>query len=438
MQALLNAKMNTSVQYILYTIDPIPSRFISLRRNATLAGLLVCSLILCGCAGKGAATEKGAGKKGDLAVPVTVATVAQKDVPVDVQVIGNVEAYSTITVKAQVGGELINVNFKEGDYVKKGDLLFSIDPRPLQAQLSQAEANSLKAKAMIGQAEANLARDIANEKYLRAQAQRMARLVKEGIISKEQGEQAESSADATGQTVMADRAAIESAKAEMTAAKAAADNLRVQLGYTDIRSPLDGRTGNQMIKQGNVVSANGLDLVTINQVTPIYVTFSVPESKLAGVKRYMLAGKLPVIVTPQDDESVKQTGMLTFVDNNVDTSTGTIKLKGTFENTEKKLWPGEFVRVVLRLTTQANASVVPNQAVQTGQDGSFVYVVKKDNTVESRPVITGSRMDQDMVIDKGLDPGETVVTEGQLRLAPGSRVQVRDGSAPGGRRKKAT
>jgi len=212
----------------------------------------------------------------------------------------------------------------------------------------------------------------------------------------------------------------------------------VQRGYTTIRSPIDGRTGNIAVKQGNIVSANTSDLTTINQVEPIYVTFSVPESQLPPIKRYMAEGRLPVAATPQADASVEERGILTFVDNSVDATTGMIRLKGTFANKDHKLWPGVFVRVTLRLTTEPNALVVPNQAVQTGQEGPFVFVVKADRTVESRPVVTGARVDQDLVITSGLAPGETVVTEGQLRLAPGIRVQVRDGRArpPSGAVKK--
>jgi multidrug efflux system membrane fusion protein len=235
------------------------------------------------------------------------------------------------------------------------------------------------------------------------------------------------------QTLTADRAAIQSARAEIAATLAAGENLRVQFGYTSIRSPIDGRTGNILVKQGNIVSPNTTDLVTINQVQPIYVTFAVPESQMAPIRRYMAAGRLPVFATRQDDESAKETGVLTFTDNAVDAATGTIRMKGTFQNPNRQLWPGEFVRVVVRLTTDKNALMVPNQAVQAGQDGPFVFVVRPDRTVESRPVVTGARVDQELVIEKGLQAGETVVTEGQLRLAPGGRVMVRDGrGSPGG------
>jgi len=383
---------------------------------------------LYGCASKGSTPpggKKGAG--GD--VPVSVTTVTRKNVPVEIQVIGNVEAYSTIAVKAQVGGILTKVDFKEGDYVKNGDLLFTIDPRPLKAQLDQAVATLSKDNALLRQAEANLARDLAQEKYAIAQAGRYAKLAQEGIISAEQSDQMRTNADATGQAVSADRAAIESAKAEIVAMQATIENDKVMLGYTEIRSPIDGRTGNLNVKLGNVVTANTMDMMTINEVSPIYVTFSVPEAQLRTVKRYMEVGKLPVFATPQDDEAYKEAGVLTFVDNAVDPGTGTIKLKGTFQNADRKLWPGEFVRVVLRLTTQSNALVVPNQAVQTGQQGEFVFVVKQDRTVESRPVTTGIRVDQELVVDQGLEFGETVVIDGQLRLSPGARVQMRDNRA---------
>jgi multidrug efflux system membrane fusion protein len=356
-----------------------------------------------------------------------VATVSQKDVPINIDIIGNVESYSTISVKAQVGGALTKVSFREGDFVKKDDLLFTIDSRPYEGMLNQAQANLSRDTAALGQAEANLARDAANEKYAQSQAARYAKLFEAGVVSREQTDQARASADALAQTILADKAAIESAKAQIVASKSAVENAKVQLSYTAIHSPIDGRTGNLTVKQGNLVAANVMELVTIAEVQPIYVTFSVPEAQLTGIKKYMAQGKLSVNATPQDDNTQREVGVLTFVDNTVDSTTGTIKLKGTFPNSDHKLWPGEFVRVTLRLTTQADAVVVPNQAVQTGQDGPYVYVVKDDKTVEMRPVVTSTRVDQDLVIDKGLRPGETIVTEGQLRLAPGSKVQFRDG-----------
>ena len=386
--------------------------------------------------GGGAAPKGGkSGKGGGGAVPVVTAKVGQKDVPIDIAVVGNVEAYSTISVKAQVGGEITKVFFKEGDLVKKGDPLFTIDPRPLEAALAQVKANLAKDQALLAQAQANLARDIAQEKYARTESGRYNKLASEGIVSKDQGEQLTSNADALEQSVMADRAAIESAKAQAVADQANIANAEVQLGYTSIKSPIDGRTGNLTIKQGNVVPPNTTELVTINQIEPIYATFAVPESKLNEVKKYMAGGKVQVLAKLQDANS-NESGTLTFIDNNVDMTTGTIKLKGTFDNKDRKLWPGQFVNVILRLAMQPNAIVVPNQAVQTGQDGAFVYVVKEDRSVEARPVIAGVRVDQDLVIDKGLEVGETIVVEGQLRLAPGIKVQMRDGKGGGADGKK--
>jgi multidrug efflux system membrane fusion protein len=359
--------------------------------------------------------------------------VTQKTVPVEQNVIGNVEAYSTISVKAQVGGELTNVYFNEGDFVKKGDLLFTIDPRPFQATLDSAVATVAKDEAVLGQVKANLARDKANLRYQQATATRYAELFKGGIISKDQSEQLSATADATSQAVAADEAAIQSATADLAAAKAAVDSARVQLGYTQIRSPIDGRTGNLAVKKGNVVAASNVELITITQIEPIYVTFAVPEAGLNDIKRYMAERKLEVRARTQDEAAVEETGTLTFVDNAVDATTGTIKLKGTFVNTDRKLWPGQFVRVSLRLSTRPNAIIVPNQAIQTGQNGTFVYVVRPNRTVEMRPVTASLRVDQDMVVDSGLEPGETVVTEGQLRLAPDSRVAVREANGRGGR-----
>ena len=404
----------------------------------------VLALALCGCGNSGATAAKtdapgggggkGGGRRGGGDVPVTVANASHRDVPVEIQVIGNVEAYSTITVKAQVGGQLVGVYFKEGDFVKKGEKLFDIDPRPLEAAYNQVVANIARDQAALLQAQANMARDQANAKYQDAQAKRYAELFQAGVISKDQAEQLRASADASAQAVNADQAAIASAQAAIGASTATAENAKVQLGFTTIYSPINGRTGNLTVKQGNVVTANNMDMMTINQVEPIYVTFSVPEAQLTAIKKYMALGSLTVRTRPQDaDTADEERGALTFVDNTVDVTTGTIKLKGTFPNTDHKLWPGQFVRVTLRLTTQQNAVVVPNEAIQTGQTGAFVYVVKQDKTVESRPVVTGARVEQDMVVSEGLAVGETVVTEGQLRLAPGSKVVVRDGRGEAGR-----
>jgi membrane fusion protein, multidrug efflux system len=407
-----------------------------------LVCLLLAALVIQGCsktdvsadapAGKGG--KKGKGRGGDGGpVPVVVSKVVQKSVPIEVAAVGNVEAYSTINVVPQVGGQLTEVYFHEGDYVAKGAKLFMIDPRPLEATVAQSEANLARDTALLQQAQANLARDTANQKYARETADRYGKLFEQGIVSKDQGEQLGANADALAQLVMADKASIESAKAQILADKANIENIKLQLAYTTIYSPIDGRTGNLTVKSGNIVTPNTTILTTITQVEPIYVTFSVPEARLADVRRYMAQGTLQVEARGQDGTDTDE-GQLTFVDNNVDTTTGTIKLKGTFQNASRRLWPGEYANVKLRMSMRQNALVLPNQAVQTGQDGTYVYVVKDDGTVEMRPVTTGLRVDQDMVIDKGVQTGETVVTEGQLRLAPGSRVQVGGANGPGGLR----
>jgi membrane fusion protein, multidrug efflux system len=416
------------------------------QRLPVLAAILLCSLGLVACSPgqKASADAPSSGKGGRRGaggpVPVSITKVSQRDVPVDVQVVGNVEAYSTITVKGQVTGELTRVSFHEGDFVKAGDLLFTVDSRPLQAQLQQAEATLAKNLAQAKQAEANLAKDRAQQQYSRTQATRYTQLMKEGIISKDQNDQVQAAYDAVTQSLEADKASIDSARADANATRAMIENLKVQLEYTAIRSPISGRTGNLNVKQGNLITANVTELMTINQVQPIYVTFSVPEARLQEIKQFQSAGHVAVFVSLQDNDPAPERGILTFIDNNVDTTTGTIKLKATLPNTDRKLWPGQFVRVTMRLTTRANAAVVPNQAVQTGQDGTYVYVVKADNSVESRPVTTGARVDQDLVVERGLTPGETVVTEGQLRLAPGMKIMVRDPSqvpGTGSRRSKS-
>ncbi len=363
-----------------------------------------------------------------MAVPVSVAAAGRRDVPLEIQVIGNVEAYSTISVKSQVTGPLASVHFKEGDFVKKDALLFTIDPGPFQAAVDEAAGNLAKNEALLGQAEATLKRDTAQARYSQAQATRYTELFRKGVVSRDQSEQMQSSADALNEGLKADEAAIRSAQAAVIAAKATLANTKIQLGYCQIRSPIDGRTGNLAVKLGNLVAANTVELITINQVEPIYVTFSVPEANLSAIKQHMAGGALAVFAARQDAPGGKpETGVLTFVDNSVDATTGTIKLKGTFGNRDRGLWPGQYARVTLRLTTQANAIVVPQQAVQSGQEGPFVYVVKADQTVEARPVVPGSRFEQEMVIAKGIEPGEVVVTEGQLRLAPGMKVRTKEG-----------
>ena len=362
------------------------------------------------------------------------AKVTEKDVPVDIAAIGNVEAYASISVRAQVTGQLMEIHFQEGDSVKQGQPLFTLDRRPFEAALAQAEANLTRDKALLAQAEAQLSRDAANAEYQQLTAERQAQLNARGIVAKDQVDQSRAQADATSAIVKADRAAVESAKAQLVAQDAAVDNARVSLSYTVIRSAIDGRTGTLGVKVGSLVQANQTELMTIARVQPVFVTFTVPAVHLPTIKKHMSGDPLPVIAVPQDADAQAATGTLTFVDNAVDMTTDTIKLKATVPNPDRRLWPGQFARVTLRLTTLPHALVVPSQAVQTGQDGQYVFVVKPDSTVEQRPVTTTQRVNDDIVIDKGLKTGETVVTEGQLRLEPGSRVSTGLNAPAGGRR----
>ncbi len=343
---------------------------------------------------------RSGGGRSREAVPVLVATAMQKTMPLQIKAVGNVEAYSTVSVKSQVTGVLTQAHFKEGENVKKGQLLFTIDPRPYDAALKQAEAN--------------LARDTAQLQNSREQARRYAELVKKQYVSQEQYDQIRANADAAEAVVQADQAAVENAK--------------VQLSYCYIFSPIDGQVGTLLVNEGNLVRVNdGTPLVVINQVTPIYVTFSVPEQNLADMRRHMAAGTLKVEARFPSDEARPEQGSLAFIDNAVDRTTGTIKLKADFKNPERRLWPGQFINVALTLSTQSDAVVIPSEAVQVGQDGQHVFVIKPDNSVEVRPVVVARTNEGEAVISKGLQPGEQIVREGQFLLGPGSRIEVKDG-----------
>jgi multidrug efflux system membrane fusion protein len=301
-----------------------------------------------------------------------------------------------------IGGEITAVNFKEGQDVKKGQLIFSIDRRPLEADLRRAEATLAKDQATA-----------ANDK---AQAERYVALAKDGVVAAQVTDQMVAAAHASDELVKADHAAVE--------------NARVQLLYTRINSPINGRTGNLAVQLGNIVKANDVPiLVTINQINPIYVTFTIPEQLLPEVKRYSAKRKLKVLAQMPND-ATPAVGELSFMDNTVDRQTGTIKLKGTFVNTDRRLWPGQFVNVKLTLATQPNAITVPAPAVQTGQQGQYVYVVKQDKSVEQRKVQIARTLGQDAIVAAGIQPGETVVTDGQLRLTPASKVDIKSAGQP--------
>jgi len=336
-------------------------------------------------------------------VPVLAATVEQKDVPLQVHAIGAVEAYSTVSVKTQITGELTGVFFKEGEDVTKGQLIFTLDKRPLEADVRRAEGA--------------LARDQAQAQNALSEQKRYESLVKAGVVSTQEYDRLAANAAALEAAVRADKGALENAK--------------VQLLYASIYSPINGRTGNLLVHQGNMIKANDVpSLVNINQVEPIYVTFTVPQQYLADVKLYSRSGSLPVQTVIPGDARGAITGKLSFIDNAVDSSTGTIKLKGVFANSDRRLWPGQFVDAYLTLKTQSNAVVIPSQAIQNGQQGQFVYVIKDDDTVEARLVTTSDAQQAGQVIvQKGLAAGERIVTDGQLRLVPGAKVQIKQAAA---------
>lgn len=335
-------------------------------------------------------------------VPVLAARVIQKTVPIQLEAIGTVEAYSTVSVKSQIDGYIAAVYFHEGQDVKRGDLLVRIDPRPYEAALNQAEAN--------------LARDRAQLMEATTDERRYSYLLKQGVGSQQQYDQSHATAAALRATVMADEAAIQTAK--------------INLGYTEIRSPIDGRTGALILHPGNLVKANDASgvMVVINQIKPIYVDFNLPERSLDEVRRYTAGHQLAVAAHPKGAPAgAPEFGALSFIDNTVNANTGTFELKGLFANGHEWLWPGQFVDVTLTLSERPDTIVVPSQAVQTGQDGSFVFVVEHDMSVKPRPVVVGDSLDGETVIQSGLKVGETVVTDGQLRLFPGARVKIKSG-----------
>lgn len=363
-----------------------------LKMIRTVVLFVLLASVLSACSGKTPPPQKPP-------VPVIAGMVVQKTVPIQLRTIGNVVAYSTVSVKSQIGGVLTRVHFREGQDVNKGALLFTIDPRPYEAALKQAEAN--------------LAKDNAQLANSRKEVQRYADLVKKGYVAQEQYDQISTNAASFEAIVNADMAVVE--------------NARLQLRYCSIYAPISGRTGDLMADEGNLIKANAdTAMVVINQVQPIYVSFTVPEQHLGEIKKYMSSGRLNVALVIGKDENYQESGVVTFVDNAVDAATGTIQLKATFANRQRLLWPGQFVTVTITLTSKPNAMVVPSQAIQTGQEGPYVFVIKADLTVETRPVVAGITLDGETVVEKGLQPGEKVVTDGQLRLVSGAKVEIKN------------
>jgi len=331
------------------------------------------------------------------AVPVTVAQAEQREVPITLSAVGNMLPFSTVQIKTMVSAEIMRAGFSDGDFVRKGQLLFQLDPRSFEADL-------LKAKGQ-------LEKDKATAVTARANANRYSALFKEGVVARELYEQMVSTADQAEAAVLADQGAVESA--------------RVNVTFTKIFSPIDGRTGGMQLYPGNVSKANDLPLVTINQVTPIYASFSIPEQFLPEVKERLTKGSLKVAATIPNTSVPVDVGKVTFVDNTVDRTTGMITLRATFPNKDRVLWPGQFITVVLTLSNRPNATIVPFQAVQSGQQGPYMYVVKQDKTVEMRLVKLGPQYKEQLVIDDGVKPGETVVTDGHIRLVPGAKVEFK-------------
>jgi multidrug efflux system membrane fusion protein len=396
---------------------------------------LACALALL----QGACSRKADSKPGAAppAVPVAVSPAEQKPMPVQVQAIGSAEANMVVSVKAQVGGELVRVHFKEGQDVKKGDLLFTIDRRPFQAALEQTQATMAQHQAAMRQAEANLSRDQAQLENARVEEERYRRLVAGGFVAREQYDQFLTGLKTAQATIEADQAAVATARALIQADEAMVQTARLNLAYTEIRSPIDGRTGSLMLHEGNVVRSGGTadsTLLVINQVQPIYVSFTVPQQQLPAIKTYMQAGTLAVEAVPTGEQKAER-GVVTFVDNAIDAATGTVRLKATFPNAEKRLWPGQFANVALTLTVDPEAIVVPSQAVQTGPQGQYVFVIKPDSTAETRRVVVKRTQGSDTVIASGLKPGENVVIDGQPRLQQGTKVEVKTAArAPAGGR----
>jgi membrane fusion protein, multidrug efflux system len=374
--------------------------------NRSVAGVVfLCMCVLSwGCGGQqggqtpqpaGGGGAPGAGRGRGAAVPVVAEKTQLKDMPIDVTAIGTVEAYLTVSVRPQVTGPLLEARFKEGDFIRRDQVLFVIDKRPYEAALEQAKAALVRDKAV---AENN-----------RSQAERYKKLLAQGVVPAQQVDQFLSTADASDATVVSDQAAIRTAE--------------LNLEYCTITSPIDGYTGKLTVQPGNFVRVAD-PLVVINQVNPIYVNFSVPQQNLGDITKYMAQGKLAVAAALPNDAGASEKGTLEFVDNAVDPTTGTIRLRAQFDNQRRRLWPGLFVNTMLRLSNRPNTLVVPSQAVSTNQDGQFVYVVKPDNTVESRPIVVGAAIEGQSIVQQGLKAGETVVVDGQLRLVPGARVEI--------------
>jgi len=335
-------------------------------------------------------------------VPVQVAPVTQIAAPLTIDANGVVEPLQTVAVEAQVGGTLDTVAFNEGDDVRTGQVLFRLDSRPFEAALRQAEAA--------------LARDEAQAQSAQRDAERYSALAGKDYVTKSQADQAQAQAAASAATVLSDKAAV--------------DNARLNLNYTTIRAPIAGRTGRLLVRRGNLVKANGDPLVVINQLRPIMVRFPVTQHDFPGLQRRDMRGEVPVRVVTADSGKVGEVGSLAFLDNAVDSLTGTVVAKAKFQNQTNSLWPGEYVRVSAQLDVESGAIAVPTRAVLAGQEGNYVFVVGNDKLARLRPVSVGRPVGEMTTIAKGLTPGEHVVVDGQSRLTPNARVELKPSGAP--------
>lgn len=393
-------------------------------RYLGFVGALAVILLSSGCNRQDAVHAQGGAMP---VVAVRVVPAVTKDIPLDIASIGNVEAVSSVDVKSRVAGQVSQVRFESGQDVQSGQVLFQIDSEPLLRQIAELEANIARDVAMEKQALANVAKDEAQLKSDKSKADRGRQLAKEGVFSKEQTETLVSAADASQASLDADRAAVESGRAAKRADEAKLAQTKLQLDYSQITAPISGRTGAIAIKPGNLVKDNDTTLVTILQTTPIYVSFAVPEQLLPQVRKYNNQRPLVVEAVTADNTTVQ--GKLDFIDNTVDTTTGTIKLKATFDNQARKLWPGQFVNVRARLDVEQGRVVVPARTVQSGPQGKYVWVVNSDETVAMRQVqvlrnYTNGETSEQAVIGSGVQPGENIISEGQMLLMPGAKVRV--------------
>lgn len=421
--------------------------------GSTVLVLVALGAAAAGLPGCGKQSEKsgaggpatGGAPKGKPPVPVLVAVAELADVPVELRALGSVEPIQSSPVRSLITGTVIEVGFREGELVRAGQVLFRLDRRPLEATLRQLQANLARDEAQVRSAEAqtqNTDAQVRNAeaqlKNAESQAKRYEELVGKELVAREQYDQrvtnveaARASLDAARAAALASRAALDVGRAATEATKATVDNAKLQLDYTVIAASVSGQAGSLLVEKGELVKANDATLVIINQIQPMLVRLTVPEARLPEVQRYRAAGTLQVRVTPAGAGAQPRDGRLVFLDNTVDKATGTIALKAEFDNADHALWPGQFIDVSLVLTKREKVVVVPSQAVQTGQQGAYVFVVDAAGCVAVRPVTPGPTVGGRTVIETGLAAAETVVTDGQLRLTPGATVVCKPGlSAP--------